>query len=115
MELKEVYAAMDGDYEDVVRRLRKEERIVKFLLKFRDRNPMEPLLAALEQEKYEEAFREAHNMKGVCANLSLNGLGVPAQELTERLRGGRPEDDITPLVEAVRSAYAVTMTALEQL
>ena len=115
MELKQVYEQLSGSYESVMSRLMTEERVKKYLLKFLDQQMDCLILSALEAEDYETAFREAHNLKGVCANLNLDRLQISASELTEALRGGKPEADITPLVEAVKADYRITVEALENL
>lgn len=115
MELRQIYEQLQGNYDNVLQRLISDERITKYLLKFKDKNMDTLIIDALDAEDYETAFREAHNLKGVCANLNLDKLGASASELTEALRGGKPEGDITPLVEAVRADYKMTISALDNL
>ncbi|MGN0401475.1 MAG: Hpt domain-containing protein [Acetatifactor sp.] len=115
MELRQVYEQLNGDYDSVLSRLMTEERIVKYLLKFLDQNMDILILKALETEDYETAFREAHNLKGVCANLNLDRLEVSASALTEALRRGKPEGDISSLVENMKSDYQLTVNALKSL
>lgn len=115
MELRQIYEQMHGDYDSVIKRLRADERIEKYLVKFMG-NHMDCLIRdALAAGDYETAFREAHNLKGVCANLNMDALGKSASELTEALRNGTPKGDITPLVEAMQSDYDMTIRALAQL
>ena len=45
------------------------------------------LLESLDQENYGEAFKYAHTLKGVSANLGLDPISRPASALTELLRG----------------------------
>lgn len=115
MTLQECYAAMGGDYTGVMGRLMQEERVTRFLRKFKEDDMMGPLELAFATSDYEEAFRAAHNLKGVCQNLGLERLAVSSSNLCETVRGGEPTEDITPLLMKVRQDYAVTMDALEML
>ena len=115
MELREIYEQLNGDYDSVIHRLRDDERIKKFLIKFMDNNLDVLIRDALDECDYETAFREAHNLKGVCANLNLDALGKSASELTEALRGRNPEGDISSLVEAMQRDYDMTIRALSVL
>ena len=74
MTVKECYEAMGGDYEDVMRRLRKDERVEKFLMKVLDDKSFQLLTDSMEAQNMDEAFRAAHTLKGICQNLSLNRL-----------------------------------------
>lgn len=77
MTTKECYELMGADYEDVMDRLLNEKLIKKFLYKFADAKDMGELQSSLEAQDYETAFRMAHNLKGVCANLGLKSWGRP--------------------------------------
>lgn len=94
MTLQECYITLGGDYEDVVSRLRSERLVQKFVLKFLDDGSYDLLCTALEQKNYDEAFRAAHTIKGVCQNLSFTKLQESSSLLTEELRSG-----CTPKVE----------------
>ena len=74
MTLQECYAAMGGNYEEVLGRLRSDRLIQKFVLKFLDDGSYDLLCRSLEEKNYEEAFRAAHTIKGVCQNLSITKL-----------------------------------------
>ena len=74
MTIQECYKAIGGNYEDVLRRLRSEVLIRKFTLKFLEDQSYSLLKQALGDNNYEEAFRGAHTLKGVCQNLSFDRL-----------------------------------------
>ena len=116
MDVKECYAALGGNYEEVFSRLRTDERIVKFLNRVLEDKSMELLTSSLESRNMEEAFRAAHTIKGVCMNLSLTRLFESSNKLTEALRG-RTEygDDIEPLLEKVKEDYKVTADSIKKL
>ena len=112
MTVEEFYAAVGGDYEGVLGRLRSEERLRKFAVKFLSDPSYEKLCEALKSENYEDAFRAAHTLKGVCQNLGFTRLYESSSVLTEALRDGeghygagmleQVERDYREMVEAVR-------------
>ena len=66
MTLQECYEVIGGNYEDVLKRLRSEVLIRKFTLKFLEDKSYSQLKQALEDKNFEDAFRGAHTLKGVC-------------------------------------------------
>lgn len=89
MTLQECYAALDGDFAGVSGRLPSEKFIQKYVLKFLDDGSYELLLRSMEEENWEEAFRAAHTVKGMCQNLSFTVLEKSSSALTEALRNGK--------------------------
>ncbi len=92
MTVQECYAAMGADYDGVFSRLRKDERIQKFLLMLLKDPSYALLCESMEAGNAEEAFRAAHTIKGVGQNLSLTPLYESASRLSDFLRG---RNDIT--------------------
>lgn len=114
MTLEQCYLAVGGDYADVLAHLRKEERIRKFLLRFPEDPSYAHLCQAMESRQYDEAFRAAHTIKGLCQNLGLGRLYQSASRLTEALRAGTaPEDGA--LFKRVQEDYASTIAAIGKL
>lgn len=114
MTMEQCYQALGGNYAEVSNRLPSARLVVKFLGKFLEDPSYEALCAQLQAGNRLEAFRAAHTLKGVCANLSLGRLLQSVTELTELLR---PETDTIPeaaqtLMEAVRSDYQLTTAAI---
>ena len=107
MTLKECYAAMGGDYNDVMGRLRSERLVQKFVLKFLDDGSFNLLCSSYDAGNWEEAFRAAHTIKGMCQNLGFTRLGDSGHELTEALRGGKHPGADT-LLEQVKADYQMT-------
>ena len=64
MTLQECYAAMGGDYEGVMGRLRSERMVQKFVLKFLADGSYDLLLSSAAAADWQEAFRAAHTIKG---------------------------------------------------
>lgn len=107
---------MKGDYDDVMSRLRTDDRIKKFLLKVLDDPSFTTLCNALEKKDLEEAFRAAHTLKGVCKNMSLTNLAYSSSNLTEALRGRQTYgEDINELFKKVKKDYALTMACIQML
>ena len=106
MTLQECYAAMGGDYEGVMGRLRSERMVQKFVLKFLADSSYELLLS--------EAFRAAHTIKGVCQNLGFDRLYKSSSELSEALRDGKALEN-TGLLEQVKEDYQATTGAIRAL
>lgn len=112
MTLQECYAALGGNFDGVLGRLRSEALVKKFVLKFLDDPSYDLLCRSMESEDYAEAFRAAHTIKGVCQNLSIDKLQASSSRLCEALRNGyTPEADA--LAEEVRADYAQTVTAIQ--
>lgn len=116
MTVKECYDAMGANYEEIMGRLRTEERVKKFLLKVLKDKSYDLLTTSMEERNIEEAFRAAHTIKGVCQNLSLTRLYESANELSEMLRG-RSEygGDIEPVLEKVKEDYAQMIAQIQKL
>ena len=74
MTIQECYKAIGGNYEAVLGRLHSEALIQRFTLKFFEDQSYLQLKQALENKNYEDAFRSAHTLKGVCQNLSFDRL-----------------------------------------
>lgn len=111
MTLQECYTALGGNYDEVLGRLRSERLIQKFVLKFLDDASYTALLHSMEEKNYEEAFRAAHTIKGVCQNLGFTKLLASSSELSEALRSGyTPGADA--LAEQVGQDYQTTVSAI---
>jgi len=110
MTLQEFYQAVGGDYQETLAGLGKEARIYKYLNKIAAEKCIEEITAALAAEKYEEAFRMAHNLKGASSTVGLNRLQAASSALTESLRHG-PVGDVKGLLAATAEEY-VKVTAL---
>ncbi len=116
MTVRECYEEMGGNYEDVLSRLRTDERIVRFLGKVASDESFALLCKSIEEKNMEEAFRAAHTLKGICLNLSITKLQESASRLTEALRGKTEYNPaVLPLLEEVRKDYELTVGCIAQL
>lgn len=116
MTLKEFYAKVGGDYEDVCERLGGPEvvgSIVKMLLT--DRHYMKCKQALMEKNA-DVAFCEAHALKGICLNLDIRSITEDATRLTDVLREGqRDMDEVPAAFSALQSSYLDAIDALNEL
>ena len=116
MTVKECYEVMKGDYDDVISRLRTDDRVKKFLLKVLDDTSFSTLCKALEEKNIEEAFRAAHTIKGICGNLSLSKMGKSASALTESLRGKTEfSEEALALYAQVKADFNMSAECIAQI
>ena len=87
MNLEKLYQEMGGDMADAVRRLGSASAVERFLRMFAGDDTFAMLQAAMSAGDVQRAFRAAHTLKGLAANLGLVQLGQAASALTEALRG----------------------------
>ena len=116
MTVQECYEAFGGDYQEVVSRLRTDERITKFLRRVLEDGSYQLLLDSIATNNVDEAFRAAHTLKGVCMNLSITKFAQSSSALTEFLREKRViNDELQPLLAQVKEDYTLTVDAIKQL
>jgi len=111
MTLQECYAAMGGDYVDVSARLHSDRLVQKFVLKYLDDPSFDLLCTAMAEKNYEEAFRAAHTIKGVCQNLSFTKLLASSSQLSDALRHGWTPEAET-LAEQVKADHLAVTAAI---
>ena len=115
MTMRECYEAIGGNYEDVLGRLHSEALIRKFTLMFLEDQSYLQLKQALENKNYEDAFRSAHTLKGICQNLSFDRLYEVSHKLTELLRdrtGKQP--GIPEAMGKVTEVYEMTIEEIKK-
>lgn len=91
---------------------------LKFLVKFKDDHNFVLLRDSIEQKDYEEAFKAAHTLKGVSANLGLTPIYNSASRLTELLRGKAASEveveKVTQEKETLEASYQLFMKIIEE-
>ncbi len=115
MTIRECYEMFGGDYEDVFSRLRTEERIEKFIIRFLDDESYDRLCECIASDDAEGAFRAAHTLKGIAQNFSFTKLYISGEEITEVLRPGseKPDADLKALLENVTRDYEKIINAIQ--
>ncbi len=113
MTLKECYSII-GNYDEVMKRLPRENMVMKFVFRFLDDKSFDQLMTNIEKADYKEAFMAAHTIKGVCQNLSLTRLYESSHLITDALRNENPDVKlISELAEKVREDYTVTVNTIK--
>ena len=114
MTIVECYQQLGGNLENVKTRLPSDSLIKRFITKFLDDSSYSELCDALQKGQRDEAFRAAHTLKGVCANLGFDQLENSASALTELLRPkdiGIPEEAVS-MMKDVKHDYEMTVGAI---
>ena len=116
---KEFYEKIGGNYDEALGRLMRDSLIRKFVLKFPADQNFAALKAAVEAERWDDAFAYAHTLKGVSMNLAFARLSEAMVTLTDLLR---PEHRETLTVQSVREglcaaekAYMAVLEAIDLL
>ena len=114
MTIEQCYEQLHGDYAQVIQRLPSPALVERFLGKFLDDGSFSELTSAMAAGQTEAAFRAAHTLKGVSANLGFEQLRQSSSALTEFLRGkAEPVPaEALPLMEQVRRDYQMTVDAI---
>ncbi len=114
MRVEECYKDIGGNYQEALGRLVSPALVEKFIVKFLDDGSYEELCRQMEAGVREDAFKAAHTLKGVCANLSITKLCSSVSELTEELRSGDAEvsDMARKLFEPVKEDYDMTVSTI---
>lgn len=115
MTTEQFYDTIGGDYNAVLGRLGSEAMIRRFVLKFLQDPSFSTLADGFAKQDAEVAFRAAHTMKGVCANLGFDRLYTPAAALTEKLRGRAFTDGSDELYREVEKEYRLLIAAIGTL
>ena len=111
----EFYRRIGTDGAQVTARLGGEAMTSRFIRRFASDGSYNALMAALDAGQGQEAFRAAHTLKGVAANLGFERLWEAASALTEQLRGGEITGETAALADAVSAQYAQVTAGIAQL
>ncbi|GFI23614.1 hypothetical protein IMSAGC011_02404 [Lachnospiraceae bacterium] len=114
MTVQEFYDEVGGDYNDIMSRLRTEDRIRKFAGMFTRDESYNTLVKNINDGDIEEAFRAAHTMKGMCQNMAFTRLYKSSHEITEILRG-KDLVEAKKMLEVVTEDYNIVIAGIEKL
>lgn len=117
MTVKDFYAAIDGDYDEILERLVTEDRIRRFLKKLIETTDMAMLQDAWSKKDVGQIFAYSHRLKGMAQNLSLNRFAEKTSALTEAFRNGPAldMDAATEIYTSVCSEYDTIATYINQI
>lgn len=103
------------DMEDAMGRfLGNENLLLKFLKKFPDDSNYEYFKKSMSEKKYDEAFKAAHALKGLCGNLSLKNLYETVSREVEMLRSENYQE-AEELMPDVVSEYEKVLEILKTI
>ena len=114
MTLDQFYRAAGGTAAEAAPRLGGADATRRFLRLFPLDDSFPRLSEALGRGDAQTAFRAAHTLKGVAANLGLAQLCAAASDMTECLRRGELSGAQARLAET-ETAYRWVLAALEEL
>lgn len=114
MTLEEFYCVAGGSAAETAPRMGGADATRRFLRLFPLDDSFPQLSEALERGDVQTAFRAAHTLKGVAANLGLERLRALASDMTECLRRGELSGAQALLAET-EAAYRQVLAALEEL
>lgn len=105
---------LGADVDNTIHRfMGKETLYLNFLGKFKKDQSFANIEKQLEERNAEEAFKAAHTLKGVAANLGLDPIANLASDLTELLRGKQQFEEVdTEKLEKVKKELHDTYYAL---
>jgi chemotaxis protein histidine kinase CheA len=114
MTVQEFYDEVGGDYNEIMSRLRTEDRIRKFAGMFTRDESYKALVQGINDGNVEEAFRAAHTMKGMCQNMAFTRLYKSSHEITEILRGN-DIDSAKQMLDVVTEDYNIVIAGIGKL
>lgn len=114
MTIAEFYEVTGGNYDEVMARMRTEERVKKFVLMFLKDDSFRLLEDSLAGKNVDEAFRAAHTLKGVGQNLSFERFYKIDFEITEMLRA-KDMDAAIAAMPKLRECYQNIVDCIAKL
>ena len=118
MTLQELYATIDGDYDQALRVLRMDRLLDKHIRKLVANGVVNRLLAAGKTMDSAELFESAHAVKGVCGNLGLTKLASLSSEIAEEFRPGNErklsDDEVAGKLEEIAVLYKKTSDGINE-
>ncbi len=117
MTVKEFYAEIGGNYNDVLQRLMNDSLVYKFIMKFPADKSFDMLKTALNNKDAETAFSAVHTLKGVSLNLAFDRLSKASVVLTDALRPQNRDnysfDDYFKMFSELEKEYTAVCVALK--
>jgi len=114
MTVQEFYDEVGGDYNEIMSRLRTEDRIRKFAAMFTRDESYKTLVQSIDDGNVDEAFRAAHTIKGMCQNMAFTRLYKSSHEITEVLRG-KDLESAKQMLNIVTEDYNIVIAGIGKL
>ena len=90
-----------------------EELYQKYLKKFVDGKEYSDFSSAMQQGRYDDAFRAAHTLKGITGNLSFDRFYDKLYNIVEMLRDGKDMSGAVTYFREVQSEFDVLLSELK--
>lgn len=114
-EIREKLEGVGIDVNDLMDRLMGNMTLIsRFFKRFPDDASYERMVAGIEKGDVEEAFRGAHSLKGVCANLSMKRFLTVLNPLVDKLREGQL-DGVPVMLSSVDEEYRKVVTMIQDI
>lgn len=114
-EIREKLEGVGIDVNDLMDRLMGNMTLIsRFFKRFPDDASYERMVAGIEKGDVEEAFRGAHSLKGVCANLSMKRFLTVLNPLVDKLREGQL-DGVQVMLSSVDEEYRKVVTMIQDI
>jgi len=112
--IKDNFEKAGFDVVGTIRRFAGNEALYeKHIFKFIDDKIYGNLAKAVSESNRDDAFREAHTLKGISGNLGLNPLFNPVSALVGALREENTQADIGALFADVEAGYESVIAVLK--
>lgn len=114
MTLQDCYSEIGADYKGFCLFLGNESIAKRIALKFPNDETYPSFCRAIKEENYEEAFRMAHSLKGIAANLYLTNLKDISSQVTETLRA-KKEKPADELLQKLSDVYNKIISSMKEV
>ncbi len=115
MQIQEFYEKIEGDYENIKGRLRSDDLIQRFVLKFLNEKSFEEMMVTAENNDVENTILTSHKLKGVVANLSFDKLFTLLTALLADLRQENQDTVNMELIQKIKEEYEYTIKMIGEL
>lgn len=81
-----------------------DDLYIKFLKKFLDDDNYQKMKASILERDYEKAYKYAHTLKGLSANLGMNNIQHPVSDIMDKMRNNH-YDNLDKEIEDLDGNY----------
>ena len=115
MNIKECYACIGANWQEVYERFGCNEAIVKkFAIKFLEDPSFHDMKKAVAEGDTDRAFRAAHTLKGISSNLEFPALQEKSSKLVDLIRGDQLEN-VLPTADTIKAEYQKIISKIQEL
>ena len=117
MTLKELYLALDANYEEALMKMNADELIKRGVFRFRDTNPYQEMMDAYGAHDVVRLYEATHSMKEILGELALSKLLETANNICEVSRNMNifDEESLGSLVQSFEREYQQTIAFINEL